>query len=456
LTFSGRLGKIEYKFVFTHGDAAGSGISALFERRRQPMDAVAESLLDFIEKSPTPFHVVENIREKLLARGYVELGENQGWRLHWGGKYFVVRNHSSLIALSLPERLGKGYHMAASHTDSPAFKIKINPDIATEEYVKLNTEKYGGMILSTWLDRPLSVAGRVFVEGEEGMEEHLIQFDRNLLVIPNLAVHMNREINKGYAYNPQVDMLPIFSQEKDARLRKLVAEELGVPEQDILSEELFVYVRQRGCAVGDRGQWMLAPRLDDLQCVYASLEGLLASGQGENIALCAFFDNEEVGSGTKQGADSTLLQDVLERIGESLSISREEQRQMLARSFLLSADNAHALHPNHPEKADPTNRPRMNGGIVVKYHGGQKYTTDGYSSAFVEKLCREAQVPSQTYCNRSDVAGGSTLGNISAAHVSVPSADIGFAQLAMHSALETAGVEDVSYGVKFFETFFSR
>lgn len=420
------------------------------------MDDIAESLLDFIEKSPTAFHVVENIRERLLNQGYEEQREDQGWRLHWGGKYFVTRNRSSLIAFSLPEKPGKGYHIASSHTDSPAFKIKTCPEIGTEEYVKLNTEKYGGMILSTWMDRPLSVAGRVFVEGEQGMEERLVHFDRNLLVIPNLAIHLNRDINKGYTYNPQVDMLPIFSQDKEAKLRSLVAAELEVPKQSILSEELFVYVREKGCAVGDRGQWLLAPRLDDLECVYASLEGFLASRRGENIALCAFFDNEEVGSGTKQGADSTMLQDVLERIGEALSISREEQKQMLAKSFLLSADNAHALHPNHPEKADLTNRPCMNGGIVVKYHGGQKYTTDGYSSAYVEKLCRETGVPSQTYCNRSDAAGGSTLGNISTAHVSVPSADIGFAQLAMHSAMETAGTEDVSYGVKLFETFFSR
>ena len=361
------------------------------------MNAVAEKLLDFIEKSPTVFHAAENIREKLLAQGYEELQESQGWQLRQGGKYFVMRNHSSLIAFSLPEREAERIHMAASHTDSPAFKIKPCPEIATEEYVKLNTEKYGGMILSSWLDRPLSIAGRVFLEGEQGIEECLVNFDRDLLVIPNLAIHMNRDINKGYSYNPQVDMLPVISQEKDRKLRELVAKELGVPRRSILSEELFVYVRQRGCVLGDKGQWLLAPRLDDLQCVFASLEGLLASRQKETIALCAFFDNEEVGSGTKQGADSTMLKDTLDRLGDSLSISRERQREILAKSFLLSGDNAHALHPNHPEKADVTNRPQMNGGIVVKYHGGQKYTTDGYSSAYIEKICREAEVPRQTY-----------------------------------------------------------
>ena len=419
------------------------------------MDAVVENLLDFIHESPTSFHVVENIKDQLASRGYEELEESGEWRLRWGGKYFAVRNHSSLIAFSLPKRAGRGIRMAASHTDSPAFKVKPHPEISTEEYVKLNTEKYGGMILSSWLDRPLSLAGRAFVECGEEIRERLVRFDRDLLVIPGLAVHMNREINKGYEYNPQVDLLPIFSQERGVNLRDLVAEELGVPTESILSEELFVHVRERGCLVGDRGQWILAPRLDDLMCVFASLEGFLEAGQGENIALAAFFDNEAVGSGTKQGADSTFLRDVLERMGENLSISREAQRRMLADSFLLSADNAHALHPNHPEKADLTNRPRMNGGIVVKHHGGQKYTTDGFSSAYVEKLCREAGVPIQSYCNRSDVAGGSTLGNISSAHVSVPSADIGFAQLAMHSAMETAGAGDVAYGIRFFRHFFS-
>lgn len=419
------------------------------------MDATVENLFAFIEKSPTAFHVVENLKKKLSQQGYVELQEAQEWKLQWGERYFVTRNHSSLLAFSLPDREAKGFHMIASHTDSPAFKIKTCPEIGTEEYVKLNTEKYGGMILSTWLDRPLSIAGRVFVDGESGIEEHLIDFDRDLLVIPNLAIHMNRDINQGFSYNPQVDMLPILSQEKDRKLRQMVARELGVHKGSILSEELFVYVRQRGCVIGDKEQWILAPRLDDLQCVFASVEGLLASEQKDYIALCAFFDNEEVGSGTKQGANSTLLQDTLARIGDGLALSREKQRRMLAQSFLLSGDNAHALHPNHPEKADITNRPRMNGGLVVKYHGGQKYTTDGFSSAYFEKICREAEVPSQTYCNRSDVAGGSTLGNISTAHVSVPSVDIGFAQLAMHSAVETAGARDTAYGVKLFEKYLS-
>lgn len=413
-------------------------------------------LFTFIKKSPTAFHAVENIRQELMEKGFQELDEKDEWSLEKNRKYFAMRNHSSLIAFQLPEEKINGYHMVAAHTDSPSFKIKTCPEIGTDEYVKLNTEKYGGMILSTWLDRPLSIAGRVFLEEDGRIREQLIDFDRDLLVIPNLAIHMNREINQGYSYNPQVDMLPILSEEKDVKLRSLIAKELGVLKNSILSEELFVYVRQEGCLFGDKNQWIMAPRLDDLQCVYSALQGIEKAVPKKKAAVAVFFDNEEVGSGTKQGADSTFLSDVVERIGKAMGFSDEEKKRLLADSFLLSADNAHALHPNHPEKSDPTNRPRMNGGIVVKYHGGQKYTTDGYSSAVFHKLCKQAQVPFQTYCNRSDVAGGSTLGNISTAHISVPSVDIGFAELAMHSAVETAGAKDTGYGIRLFETFFSE
>jgi len=414
--------------------------------------------LDFIEKSPTAFHAVRTIQEELEKQGFQELLEQTGWNIERGGKYFVKRNDSSLISFMIPEKEVSGYHMVASHTDSPSFKIKPCPEITTENaYVKLNIEKYGGMILSTWLDRPLSAAGRVFFEQGDGkIESSLVNIDRDLFVIPNLAVHMNREINQGYSYNPQVDMLPIFTDEKGSNLREAVAKELGIDKDTILSEELFVYVRQRGCTIGEKGQWILAPRLDDLQCVYAAMKGLLCAEPANYIALGAFFDNEEVGSSTKQGADSDFLKQVTERIGEALSFSAEEKEQILRKSFLISADNAHALHPNHPEKADLTNRPKLNGGIVIKYHGGQKYTTDGYSSAYLIQLCKKAGVEYQTYCNRSDLAGGSTLGNIATAHVSVPSVDVGFAQLAMHSAVETAGKEDVGQGVRLFCQFWSE
>lgn len=419
-----------------------------------------DNFFDFIEKSPTAFHAVRTIQEELEEHGFTELFEQEKWSIERGGKYFVKRNDSSLLSFIMPKEEIYGIHMAASHTDSPAFKIKPCPEITAEDvYVKLNTEKYGGMILSTWLDRPLSIAGRVFFEQGNGeIGSTLINIDRDLLVIPNLAVHMNREINQGYAYNPQIDMLPIFTDgdKKGSSLREAVAEELGLEPDNILSEELFVYVRQRGCSIGQKGQWILAPRLDDLQCAYAAVKGILDAEPVHYVALSAFFDNEEVGSSTRQGADSDFLKKVIDRIAETISSNMEEREQFLRKSFLISADNAHALHPNHPEKADLTNRPKLNGGVVIKYHGGQKYTTDGYSSAYIVQLCKNAGIKYQTYCNRSDIAGGSTLGNIATSHVSVPSADIGFAQLAMHSAVETAGKEDVWQGIRLFGQFWSQ
>ncbi|RKI30457.1 M18 family aminopeptidase [bacterium 1xD8-6] len=416
-----------------------------------------EDFFAFIEECPTAFHAIDVIQRKLIAEGFKELDENKLWDVRRGGKYFVKRNDSSLISFIVPILEIAGIHMVAAHTDSPAFKVKANPEISENAYVKLNTEKYGGMILSTWLDRPLSVAGRIFVEGESGgIEQRLVHVDRDLLVIPNLAIHMNRDINQGFSYNPQVDMLPIFSDEKERKLLDVIALEAGISKEKILSDDLFVYVRQKGCLVGEDGQWMMSPRLDDLECVYAALEGMLSADPQEYIALSAFFDSEEVGSGTRQGAGSEFLAQTISGIAGSLAMTKVGHRKLLTGSFMVSADNAHAVHPNHPEKADPTNRPKMNGGIVIKFHGGQKYTTDGYSSAYMAKLCREAGVEYQTYYNRSDIAGGSTLGNISTAHVSVPSVDIGFAQLAMHSAVETAGREDIFQGISLFEHYWSK
>lgn len=417
-----------------------------------------QDLFDFIEESPCAFQAVASIQKRLEAAGFEELYEQCSWKLQRGGKYFVKRNDSSLISFVIPKKNILGFHMIASHTDSPSFKIKANPEIVSEDsYVKINTEKYGGMILSTWLDRPLSVAGRVYVEEADGsIVCHLVHIDQDLMIIPNLAIHMNGELNKGYHYNPQVDMLPILTADTKKKLLDVIAQKIGVAVKQILSDELFVYVRQKGCTIGANKEWIVSPRLDDLQCAYAALRGILLAKPEKNISLCAFFDNEEVGSGTKQGADSTFLSQTMWRIKDTLDFSSERYEKMLAQSFLLSADNAHALHPNHPEKADLTNRPKMNGGIVLKYHGGQKYTTDAYSAAVFIKLCKEADVPYQTYCNRSDIPGGSTLGNISTSHVSVPSVDIGFAQLAMHSAVETAGSEDIQFGVRLFSYYLSK
>ena len=422
----------------------------------------AEGLLQFITESPSTYHVIANIRERLLAAGFEELDEKDAWQVCCGKNYFVIRNGSSVIAFRVPRERAKGFHIIASHSDSPTFKLKEKPEMATEDqYVRINTEKYGGMLLNTWLDRPLSVAGRLVVKNEDGkIATKLVNVEKDLLVIPNVAIHMNRDVNKGVDLNPQVDMIPLMSlaSAKDAKgaFAKLVAESAGVTPEDILGQDLYLYVRDAGHFVGANKEFILSPKLDDLQSVYASMEAFCNVAPAEYINVLAVFDNEEVGSGTMQGADSTLLEDVLKRMTESLGMSASEYLQLVAGSFLISADNAHAVHPNHPEKADPTNRPYIGGGLVIKYHGSQKYTTDAVSAAKMKLYCEKAGVSYQTYFNRSDIAGGSTLGNISTAHVSLSSVDVGMPQLAMHSAVETGGTADTTYARKAFEAFYAE
>lgn len=431
----------------------------------------AKEMLAFINASPTCFHAVDNIRKMLEERGFEERRETEAWTLEAGKGYYVIRNDSSVIAFRIPlnkaATIGegtsdiRGFHIVAGHGDSPSFKVKEAPEADSEgHYVRLNTEKYGGMILSAWLDRALSVAGRLAVRGKNGTVTKLVNVDKDLLVIPNVAIHMNRDMNKGVEYNPQVDLLPLFADCSDGKkknaLMKRVAKAAGVKAEEILAYDLFLYVREKGLLFGDDNEFVFSPRLDDLQCVYSSVKAFLAAEPSNYVNVCAVFDNEEVGSGTRQGADSTFLEDVLWRIGESLKLTRSDYLRLVAGSFLISADNAHAVHPNYPEKADPTNRPYLNGGIVIKYHGSQKYATDAVSAAKMKELCLRARVPFQTYANRSDIPGGSTLGNISTAHVSVSSVDIGLPQLAMHSAVETAGVRDTLYAVKVLTVFYEE
>lgn len=420
-------------------------------------------MLEFVEHSPSCFHVIANIKELLEEQGYAELKETEEWKPEPGRGYYVTRNDSSLIAFELPGENQdiRGFHIVASHSDSPSFKIKEFPEKTPEEhYVTLNTEKYGNMILSTWLDRALSVAGRVVIREKDANVTKLVNIDKDLLVIPNVAIHMNRDMNNGVAYNPQADMLPLFAEcgegKRKSTLMKRVAKAAGVKQEDILGHDMFLYARDKGRILGDNGEFVLSPRLDDLQCVFSSVKAFAAVRPAQYINVCAVFDNEEVGSGTKQGADSTFLEDTLWRVAEGLEKGRSEYLRLVAGSFLISADNAHAVHPNHPEKADPTNRPYLNGGIVIKYHGSQKYTTDAVSAAKLKTLCQQAKVPFQTYANRSDIPGGSTLGNISTAHVSVSSVDMGLPQLAMHSAVETAGVRDTGYAVEVLKAFYGE
>lgn len=417
---------------------------------------VNQELFSFIESSPTAFHAVETMKQMLDAEGYQQLLESRAWELQAGGKYYVMRNGTSLLAFRIPKKDFTGFQVMAGHSDSPTFRIKENPEMETEgTYVKLNVEKYGGMLCSPWFDRPLSVAGRLIVKTDTGIVSRLVKVDRDLLMIPSLAIHMNRKANEEQKYNVQKDMLPLYAM-ADAKgsFQKIVAEAAGVEVTDILGSDLFLYNRVKGTVWGAEQEFISSGRLDDLQCVFGSLKGFLTAEEGTSVPMHCVFDNEEVGSSTKQGAASTFLQDTLLRICESLGKTPAQYRQLLASSFMISADNAHAVHPNYGEKSCPTNRPVLNGGIVIKYSANQKYTTDGVSAALFRMICKKADVPYQVFLNRSDMIGGSTLGNLSANQVPVNCVDIGLPQLAMHSPYETAGAKDTAYLVHVAKVFY--
>ena len=407
------------------------------------MDALRE-LMQFLQASPTAYQAVENLSGMLEAGGFRRLNESEAWSLEPGRGYYVTRNQSSAIAFRLPERGFAHFQIVASHSDSPCFKLKPQADRTANGYALLNVEKYGGMILSTWMDRPLSLAGRLVVRENGALVARSVNLDRDVALIPNVPIHFNRTVNDGVALNPQVDMLPVIGEE-GADCLAMVAEAAGVATEDIAAADLYLVNRDAPRLWGAGEAFLAASRLDDLECAWCSVRALLDAKGSDHIDVACVFDNEEVGSGTKQGADSTLLEDVLGRIAEALGATGQSLRAAVARSFMLSADNAHAIHPNHPEKYDSENRVAMNGGVVVKFNANQKYTTDAMSQAVFEEICRRAGVPVQRFANRSDVPGGSTLGNIANAHVSVNTVDIGLAQLAMHSACETSGARDVQH-----------
>lgn len=413
------------------------------------------SLFRFIKKSPGPFHAVAEVKNTLIENGYTELSECEEWELHAGGEYFVTRNLSSVIAFRIPENGFNSFRMVASHSDSPSFKIKEQAEMSSPNYVRINTERYGGMLCATWLDRPLSVAGKVMVRDRNTIRSVLYSSEEPLLLIPNVAIHMNRTANTGFEYKANVDTVPLWSGGEGTTLRAKVAESIGVDEKDIISTDLFLVNPADGVRWGANGEFISCPRLDDLECVYGSLQGFLASEENGSVPVLAVLDNEEVGSTTKQGADSTFLNDILTRICLSFGISAGKQAAVIANSFLVSADNAHAVHPNHPEYSDPTSKVYMNGGVVIKYNANQKYTTDSVSDAVFTRICADAGVPLQRYTNRADMAGGSTLGNISNTHVSVNTIDIGLAQLAMHSSFETAGSDDITHLINALTAFYS-
>ena len=418
----------------------------------------SKRLIGFLDTNPSPFHVIAALGKMYENAGFKRLSEKERFEVKKGGNYYVTRNNSSIIAFKIPKKDFNGFNITAAHSDSPTFKIKANAEITVEKnFVKLNVEKYGGMLMAPWFDRPLGIAGRVMVKKGTKIEENLIHIDRDIIMIPNLAIHMNREANDGYKYNAQTDTQPIFAElGSDVTLYDIIAKELGVSKDAILDTDLFLTNRVKGTVWGANNEFIAAGRLDDLQCVFAGAEGIIEAKNKNNIAVHCVFDNEEVGSGTKQGAASTFLKDVLTRVNKALGGDEESYLQAVARRFMVSADNAHSVHPNYTEKADPCNRPVVNKGVVIKYNANQKYTTDAVSGAVFRDICAEAEVPVQTFTNRSDVAGGSTLGNISNAQVSLNAVDIGMAQWAMHSPYESGGVKDTYYleaaMKKFFET----
>ena len=415
---------------------------------------ILKDLMNFLDSSVTMFHAINECEKVLKDSGYIYLPENEKWNIR-AGKYYTKRNSSSLIAFDIANG---DYHfqISAAHSDSPTFKLKDRPIIESNGYLKLNVEAYGGMIDATWLDKPLTLAGRVMVDTKDGIETRLLFIDKDLLIIPNVPIHFNREINKGFAFNNQVDMLPVFSAGNlsEADFDKMLAKELGVKPEAILAKDLYLVNRQKATVIGYDNELISSGRLDDLECVYTSLLGFIEAMNNDHINVFAVFDNEEVGSVTKQGAMSTFLVSTLNRINKALGKSDEDYYRAIAKSMLISCDNAHAIHPNHPELFDVKNRPVLNKGIAIKESANQKYTTDAFSRAVLKKILDKNNIPYQTFANRSDIMGGSTLGNLSNTAVSMNAVDIGLPQLAMHSAYETAGAKDVEYAIEALRAFF--
>lgn len=423
---------------------------------------VAEDLLKFIDFSVSPFHAVKASEDILKKAGFSELLTTKEWQLKPGGKYFTQVYGSTLIAFTVGENPRARLRIAAAHTDFPCLRIKPAASLAENGYGKLNVEVYGGMILNTWLDRPLSVAGKVVLAGKDAFspKTKYIDIKRPLLTIPNLAIHMNRKVNEGVELNRQKDMLPLATmlpkELKDTDFfADLLAKELACEKEEILSYELTVYPTENGCVFGFAEEFISSPRLDNLTAVKGCLDGLLEGKCPDGINIIALFDNEEVGSRTKQGAGSLVLPQIIERIYETLGYSRQAYFADIAGGFMLSVDVAHAMHPNMPEKNDITNKPILNGGVALKVAASQSYAGDAEAVAVIRGLCQEAELSYQYFVNRSDITGGSTLGSIASSLLPMRTMDIGIPILAMHSARETMGLKDQATLKKLLCVFFS-
>lgn len=422
---------------------------------------LSRELCDFIAQSPSMFHTVASISRRLDEAGFTRLAEGNAWELERGGSYYVVRNGSSLIAFKVGSNLAPDapFQMAAAHSDSPTFKVKQVAELeGPADTLRLNVEGYGGMLDATWFDRPLGIAGRVVVRTDDHrLESRLVASGGPVALIPNVAIHQNREANKGFAYNHQVDLCPLFSAGEltAGSFEQLVAQMAGVAPECVLGRDLYLVNLTAPQVWGWKEEFVSSPKLDDLQCVFAVLKAFVEAVNDASITVFGCFDNEEVGSRSRQGALSTFLREALQRVSAALGRTDEEHLRAIARSFLVSCDNAHAVHPNHPELFDAQNRARMNGGVVIKEAASGTYTTDALGRAVFTALCQEAGVPVQTFANRSDSRGGSTLGNLSNTQVSVHAVDVGLAQLAMHSSYETAGIKDTGYLMRALAAFYA-
>ncbi len=420
-----------------------------------------EKIISLLNQSYSPFHAVSNIEKELLSHSFLALKENRNYDIQPGNSYYVKRNDTSIIAFTVPKKFTKDnlrFLLSATHNDSPTFKIKPNPIVRKDNLMLLNTEPYGGGIYATWLDKPLSIAGRVFTEEKDGIHSHLLVIDEDLLEIPNVCIHMNRTVNSANTVNPAVDTLPIFgTDEENFSFNDYLLEKLGLDreESNVLSHDLFLYNREKATRVGYHQEFLASGRLDDLSAAYTVLLGFLSSEENVAIKVYASFDNEEVGSLTRQGANSTFLKETLKRIVTALGGEKDDFEKAVASSFMISVDNAHANHPNHPEYTDKTTNVQLNKGIVIKYNANQSYTSDALSASLIKAIMKKYGIPYQEYTNRSDLRGGSTLGNLSNSEVSLITIDIGIAQLAMHSSYELLGVEDLSHMISFASHYFS-
>lgn len=426
---------------------------------------LAQELIDFLYESPTAYHAAYSVKDILDKEGFEEIFEKDSWSLKKGGKYYLAKNNSAVIAFKVGngEIEKDGFRLIGAHTDAPGFKIKPNTEMKTEDhYVRLNTEVYGGPILYTWFDRPLGIAGRVILKGKSPLkpEVKLVNINKPVLIIPSIAIHMNRTVNEGYNFNRQKDTLPLVGfvneeLEKKGYLMSLLTQELGVSEDEILDFDLFLYEYEKGCIMGINEEFISAGKLDDQWMVFAGIKGLINSTDIDSTKVMICIDNEEIGSLTAQGAQSNLIRRTLERITIALGKSTEEFFRAVSNSLMISADLAHAVHPNLPDKHDPTNRPLLGKGPVLKIAASGSYSTEGVAAGIFESVCKEANVPMQKFVNRSDVKGGTTIGPMSAADLSIPVVDMGAPLIGMHSVRELASVKDNFYTVEVFTKFFS-